>query len=688
VKREARVDILIFLLFTSLWGVYLLTVCPTVYLGDSGELIAAAFSLGIPHNPGYPLYCLLGKLFCLIPVGNIAFRMNLMMSFFAVLAVWLVYSLILRWTSSQLAGLVAAGVLAFSPVFWLETVCAKFYPLHSFFVALLMNVLLWWDQKKEFYGLIVLVLLTGFSFGNHMQTVMLAPAVLWMVFSGDRRALLDVRRFLILSGFFLAALSVYVYLPIRTDAGAAIHWGDPNSLHRFLAHVSGSAHRSAYVFNLSGWDYLKRSETNLWLACSAFGLILLLALWGWLKLVSKRWQCFFVLLVVFDFFYAIFLNTVSLEVTPFMIATAIGLAFLMGVGIADMLRRVESLSVVGRMTKRLIRGACGVVPVIFMTLNFSLCDQSRNYTGYEQALNMLRTTQQNDILFVSGDNYVFPVTYGRLVERMREDVNLYDRYNLIFQMPSMEFQGRSRTKAWEEKRDQFEKDIITERGRRDVFYGSFGPYAINMPERYTLVPYGVLHKVVKEKTALDVQTIDRTWEYYATESLHESFYRDYMNREVSAFFYFSRGKHLIFSGQASRGLEYLRLAATIGYDDTLIPSETGIFLTDHGYYEEARQALERAMTYNEDLSGVYNNWGYYYHRIGDLKKAVASFKKAVELKPERFSFYNNLGFALYELGDKTASKLALKQSLAINEEQPEIKSFLRDHFLKEVHEQY
>jgi tetratricopeptide (TPR) repeat protein len=687
VKKEARVEMLIFLLFTSMYGVYLLTVCPTVYLGDSGELTAAAFCLGIPHNSGYPLYSLLGKLFCLIPVGNIGFRMNLMSSFFAVLTVWLVYSLIVRWTSCKLAGLVAAAILAFSPVFWLETVSAEVYPLHSFFIALLMRVLLWWDEKKEFYRLIVLVLLTGFSFGNHMQTVMLAPAVLWMVFSGDRRALLDVRRSLILSFFFLTALSVYVYLPIRTDAGAAIHWGDPNSLYRFFAHVSGSAHRTAYVFNLSGWDYLKRSEANLWLACSAFGLILLLALWGWLKLASKRWQWFFVLLVVFDLFYAVFLNTVSVEVTPFMIATGIGLALLMGIGIADVLRRVENLSRVGRITQRLIRGACGVVPVIFMILNFSLCDQSRNYTGYEQALNMLMTTQYNDILFMSGDNYVFPVTYGRLVERMREDVSLYDRYNLIFQMPSMELQGRSQTKTWEEKRDQFEKDIITKRARRHVFYGSFGPYAISMPEGYTLVPYGVLHKVVKEKATLDLQAIERTWEYYATESLQESFYRDYMNREVSAFFYFGRGKHLILLGQASRGLEYLRLAATIGYDDTLIPSETGIFLTDHGYYGEARQALERALIYNEDLGSVYNNWGYYYHRIGDVKKAVASFKKAVEQKPEQFSFYNNLGFALYELGDKTASKLALKQSLAINEEQPGIKSFLREHFLKEVHEQ-
>ena len=52
------VGLLVFLL-------YLATTCPTVYFGDSGELIAAADSLGVAHPPGYPLYTLLGRLMLL-----------------------------------------------------------------------------------------------------------------------------------------------------------------------------------------------------------------------------------------------------------------------------------------------------------------------------------------------------------------------------------------------------------------------------------------------------------------------------------------------------------------------------------------------------------------------------------------------------------------------------------------------
>ena len=81
------------LIFFTNFFVYLKTLTPTVYVGDSGELIAAAASLGIPHPPGYPLFVYLGKLFCLIfPFGSIAFRLNLMSAFFAAAAALVYFS--------------------------------------------------------------------------------------------------------------------------------------------------------------------------------------------------------------------------------------------------------------------------------------------------------------------------------------------------------------------------------------------------------------------------------------------------------------------------------------------------------------------------------------------------------------------------------------------------------------------
>ena len=151
-----------------------------------------------------------------------------------------------------------------------------------------------------------------------------------------------------------------------------------------------------------------------------------------------------------------------------------------------------------------------------------------------------------------------------------------------------------------------------------------------------------------------------------------------MNREVCAYFFFCLGKQLILAGQKSPGLRNLRWAAEVGYDDDLIHSDMAVFLTDHGFFDEARTALEKSLLYHEDLSGVHNNWGYYYHKAGDYPRAVEAFRKAVELRPDRFGFYNNLGFALLMIGKKEEALVAFRRSLELHQNQPEIVRVLRE----------
>src|ERR1051326_2473444 len=56
---------------------YLRTLCPTVYLGDSGEIATAIVTGGVIHPPGYPLFTLLGRVaLALIPYGEPAFRIG------------------------------------------------------------------------------------------------------------------------------------------------------------------------------------------------------------------------------------------------------------------------------------------------------------------------------------------------------------------------------------------------------------------------------------------------------------------------------------------------------------------------------------------------------------------------------------------------------------------------------------
>ncbi len=655
-------------------GVYLSTISPVVYVGDSGEFTAAAFSLGIPHNSGYPLYSLLGKLFCLIPLGNVGFRVNLMSAFFSALTVFLIAHIILRFTGKTLCAAAAAAFLAFSPLFWSQTVSAEVYPLHLFFVALMILLLYQWDKTRDFRWLLLFVFTTGLSFGNHMQTVMLAPPVLYFIISGDKKSLFQPGHFIAIAVFFVLPLLIYLYLPIRTQAGAAIHWGDPDSIPRFLAHVTATAHRGAYVFSTGMSQYLWRFADALRVMGVQYGVLLILCLWGFLGLPSLRWKLFFAGVILFDLVYTVFFNIISFEITAFTLPSGMVLAILLGVGLKGFLDWAGLAKKVGPRFRKGIALALCAIPLVALVSNYGICNQRRNYTAYEHALNIVETVEHGGTLFLDGDNNVFPVAYGRIVEGMGEGVTLFDRHNVIFKWRldtyPFVFEG-----SWDELEAAVIKKIIDADAKKGVYFAVLNPYALSVPKGYEAVPHGILRKVMSEGATLEAP--GSLWPYYHTESFHGCFNRDYMTREVTAHHFFRHGESLWRQGRVGEGLKRLKAASAIGYNDTSIHSDIGVFLTDRGLFENAREELLKALEFHDNLSGIHNNWGYYYFKKGDYKKAVLSFEKAIRLAPQNYAYYNNLGYALNRLGRKEEASKAFKKSMEVNGKQPEIIKLIR-----------
>src|ERR1041385_1695906 len=68
-------------LITDTWSL-----APTVTPTDSGELILAAYGLGVAHPPGVPLWVMLAHLTSLVPVGSVAMRINFSSAVFAAVA--------------------------------------------------------------------------------------------------------------------------------------------------------------------------------------------------------------------------------------------------------------------------------------------------------------------------------------------------------------------------------------------------------------------------------------------------------------------------------------------------------------------------------------------------------------------------------------------------------------------------
>src|SRR3954468_15794784 len=93
-------------------ALYVITLAPTTAMWDASEYITAAYTLGIPHPPGNPLFVLLGRVASLVPIGSVAVRVNLLAAMCSALsaAIWF---------------LVAERVLAaWSPLRWTRILAA------------------------------------------------------------------------------------------------------------------------------------------------------------------------------------------------------------------------------------------------------------------------------------------------------------------------------------------------------------------------------------------------------------------------------------------------------------------------------------------------------------------------------------------------------------------------------------
>jgi tetratricopeptide (TPR) repeat protein len=189
---------------------YLSTVAPSVTLEDSGEFLTAMRHLGVPHPPGYPIWTMLAWLWqWIVPVGNIAWRGNLMSAFFGALAIGLAGLLISksghvmagrvgylreqadeRWLDGLiLASAVAASLmLAFAPVMWSQAIITEVYALNAFFLMLTLALLYRWSFETERrWRLYLAAVVWGVSLTSHQTLVLLVIAFPCFIWFADRR---------------------------------------------------------------------------------------------------------------------------------------------------------------------------------------------------------------------------------------------------------------------------------------------------------------------------------------------------------------------------------------------------------------------------------------------------------------------------------------------------------------------
>ena len=218
------------------FGVYLATLQRAVPPGDSGELIAVAYTLGTAHPPGYPLYTLLASLFASLPLGTVAWRVNVMSAVLDAGAAALLLSAVARWTGSSWAGVLAGGLFAFSPLVWSYAVVAEVFALNNLLIALMLWLGVRFQAKPSLETTGWMALVASLAAANHHTSILVSiPIGLWMLF----RAPVAARQPAVLARLaasVAAGFLPYLYLPIAGARLPMMSWGDFSSVGGFLHH--------------------------------------------------------------------------------------------------------------------------------------------------------------------------------------------------------------------------------------------------------------------------------------------------------------------------------------------------------------------------------------------------------------------------------------------------------------------
>ncbi len=226
---------------------YLSTLAPTVLsriaedgLFDAGLFQVRAYVLSIPHPTGYPSYLLLAKLFTYLPIGDVAYRINLASAVFGAATVFVLYLLCRQLTGRVWPSAAAAALFGMSQTFWSQAVVAEVYTLNTLFTVLAISVLLLWRDTRRDRYLLLWTFLVGLSMTNHMTSGLLLLVGLLFVRITEPGKLSDRRLLLKGVGLFVLGLTPYAYLPIRSLVDPPFAAFDTDTPLEFLAFVSGS----------------------------------------------------------------------------------------------------------------------------------------------------------------------------------------------------------------------------------------------------------------------------------------------------------------------------------------------------------------------------------------------------------------------------------------------------------------
>jgi len=620
---------MLFFIFNFSFLIYLHTMYPTISpYRDSGDMIVSAFTLGIAHPPGYPLYVLLGKIFTiLIPFGNIAYRVNLMSAFFGAAACGVLY-LLIKKTGSQVFGdkkpvlifssLFAVFLFSLSSSMHSLSIVSEMYSINAFFAVLIIYLFLL--PTSHF---LLPAFLFGLGLGNHQTLVLLVPGIFYLLLKRLGKTFLPSILYLLPA--FLLGFSVYLFLPVRSAQNPNANWGDPagsaRNFYRVITRADYGGVRlhpekspseqnfSTVIKNFVNFLSISIEKRNGW----AVATIWFLAAGIYL---AFRKKLFWTLFLFWFFSGPVFFIISNLPLTdrtslpilePYLIMPMIIFTIFVALGyfhgILSLSRFIGDKIVIFAISA----GMCG-------TILFNLPQLSKRYEfiAYDYSKDLLKTLPENSILFNPDDTTTFTIKYQQDCIKTRPDVRLAVFYKTLWGYEQLKKKYPEILPKYEMKSGmELESALLSYNFSRFPFYSD---NISKIPPDYKITPFGLLYG------NSDFSSSEKMFDFYVLPC------RAY-------------GKNRFFTKQI---INYY----SAGYNNL------GLVFNEKKLYNKSIPLFEKAIFVDPSLSQAHNNLGVVYWEKRDYEKAAEYFSQALEYAPNDEGVRRNLLMAQEKLQGK------------------------------------
>lgn len=447
---------------------YLITASPAVTEFDSGELATVQATLGIAHPPGYPLFAVIGFLFLKIPLAvTPIFQLHILSVIWSTLSVVffvLTAKLILdeigefKSSSSKKSveaslnlldkfpegskyiAVVAAGLIfSFSKILWTQSREVEVYSLE-----MLIGILIIYFSFKAFSSegtpgssaskyWIVVAFLFGTGFSNHMMTLYLIPATIYLYFLQNKLNLKSVG-FLTFCTVIMVVIALisYSYIPIRASQNPVMNWGNPTDLETTYEHVTAKYYSQFFspglgiikkqlTFFVASIGFLPGKQ-NLW--NSEFNINVIFVLTGFaisLILRRKLFTYFFLILFTTLFFTV---NYNIPDIYTYFSFAYLSLGFFSVISIALVVKFLSS-----NVVKKSVAIALLAFALLFQVVSsYGFVNRSDYYIIEDYTRALLKYVEKDAVIFTNQwDYFLSPAYYVQRVCGYRKDVQIVSK---------------------------------------------------------------------------------------------------------------------------------------------------------------------------------------------------------------------------------------------------------------------